>query len=98
MKIKKEFNRLSGFLGDGLEKVHSVTDDFGEKMRDEAATAMKQARRSLHTRHRTFTSAEEVLERHLRDNAALYIVVGLALIGLFAVRVLVSEPPTDREW
>ncbi len=99
MKLRKEFNRLSGLFGDGVEKVHCVTDHFGDRVQDETATMLRRARRGLRKQRGTFVSAEELIEQHLQDNAAYYVLAGLLLVGLFIYRAMSSaENAPHRDW
>ncbi|MEA3186705.1 MAG: hypothetical protein QOD99_535 [Chthoniobacter sp.] len=97
MNLKNEFNRLSGYFGNGMEKMHEVGDGFGERLRDRAECVAKGARRQLS--RGAFEDAEEMLESHLREHSTLYVVVGLALLGLIVARIMsYSRPPLRREW
>jgi hypothetical protein len=99
MNLKREFNRLSGLFGNGVEALHGARDDVAGLVRGEAKSWMKCAQRGL--RHRSSAmSIEEMLMRHVRGNAALYLIAGIAIAAVLVARMMTAERPRalHEEW
>ena len=85
MNLKKEFNRLSGMFGDRYSDMQETNDDYRHRMRKEAGALADRARRGLEQSRDTLMSAEEMIERHMRQNSMMYLIAGLLLLVGFAL-------------
>lgn len=100
MNLKNEFNRLSGYFSEGVEKVQTATCDVGEKVRTHASDVTGRARATMREGTGTLFSAEETLISHIRQNPMLYIFSGLLLVGALIAKTMLSErtPPRRLQW
>lgn len=96
MNLKNEFNRLSGYFSDSMEKVHTATSDVSGKMRSQASDVSDKALMTLRQGTDTLVSAEETLINHIRGNSRLYLITGLLLLAAIIARSMLSEQPPMR--
>lgn len=93
MNLKHEVNRLSHLFTDGLENLHTATDDFTGKVKSTAMDTAKQARNS----GRRILSAEEMIVGHMRGHSGLYIMGLLILLGALAAKLLLERDTETPE-
>lgn len=99
MNLKKEFNRLNGLLGDRYDGMHDATEELSERMRQRTLALAERAREGLDHSRGTLITAEETVERHLRDHSGVYLAAGLVLLGLMLSRTMAPRRSTpERDW
>jgi hypothetical protein len=100
MNLKNEFNRLSDYFSTGAEKIQTMTEDFGDQMRNQTSRLGERAVGGLRSSKDSLMSSEELLLQHMRDHQRLYILTALLLLGaIFAKAMLhLDRRPMRQEW
>ena len=101
MNVKKDevFNRLSGLLDQGKDKMQAITDDLEDRFRTEAEAMAERARGGLKQGHEQFRTAEEMMRRNAKDHPLLFILGALSIVGLAVViGRLFCDQDAEEEW
>jgi len=91
MNLKHEINRLSHLFNDGVEKVQTATDEWGDIAKSAANEAAKNARCGLKTGRKSLMSTEEQFLGHVRSNSNLYIFAAAILVAAALARLLMAS-------
>lgn len=80
MQFKKEklYNRVTGLLDEGLNRMHGLADDWEET----ASTAARRARSGLRQGRERLMTAEENVTQSVKDHPYVFMLIGLGLLSL----------------
>src|SRR5437899_3264962 len=91
MNKDKVINRLAGLMDDGVERMHTIADDLGKRVRTDASLVAERAKIGLmHGRERLMTTEQRMI-RNMRAHPIPFLLAGLSVCGLILAKLIYDQ-------